>query len=60
MKTKEDERFDDLLIEYRQTFNKSYGIVGGDHRPLSYHIKAMEEALKTGKPVEVFVPKHPY
>jgi len=45
--------FQALRQEYWERFHKSYGIVFGDCRPLSYHISVMEEALRTGVPVEI-------
>ena len=54
--TDDDRKFDRLTEEYWERFHKSYGIVWGDSRPLSYHNSVMEEALSTGVPVEIEAP----
>lgn len=51
--TEENIKFDTLTDKYWECFHKSYGIVHGDARPLSEHIRIMEDALRTGVPAEI-------
>lgn len=50
-KSKEATEYNKLNLQYRETFNRTYGIAMGDGRTLLEHIEILKEALRTGTPV---------
>lgn len=52
MKSETEKKFDELCDQYSEKFGKDYGICIGDGKSLQDHIKILQEALETGKPVE--------
>ena len=52
MRDENDLKFSKLSVEYSHRFNRSYGVEMFDPTSIEEHIRRMEEALKTGVPVE--------
>lgn len=48
MISEEEREFNRVRKEYYARFKQAYGIVPGDVRPLSEHIRVMKEAIETG------------
>lgn len=51
MRSPEEIKFDDLCDKYWDKFGEAYGLTFGDGRTLADHIRLLEDALETGKPI---------
>lgn len=46
------DKFDEVMMRYFNKFGTNYPLIVTSTRPLSEHIKIMEEAIRTNKIVE--------
>ena len=50
MKSEIEKRFDEVADQYFDAFEEPYPLMITDSRPLSEHIRIMQECIKNGQP----------